>query len=142
MKYHSIDIQLRFYEFDSYGIVNNMFCYSWFELGRFALSEHIGLSRQFLSTGYEFVVLSNQAQYLKSIKKGNKISCKTCIGNITGTKISFLHKVVDSVNGCVYINGSSTTVLISNGKLILKFPPTISDLINSYVGNEQGGFPK
>lgn len=139
MKYSCINIQPRFYEFDTYGIVNNMFYYSWFELGRLRIAQQAELDNCINSTEYKFVVLKSSAEYLFPVRPNDEIACESCIKQVVGSKLVFQHSIVNKINGRKYAEGSSEVAVVKNDKLLLKLPKEINEKINNYIVNIQKG---
>ena len=140
LRWLSIPIEVRFYEVDSYNIVNNMYYLSWFEMGRFAIAEKAGLLvDRFREELLAFVVLEAKVRYFKPVTFVTKIECQSCISKVEKSRIKFLHKIVNSVTKEIMAEGETTVVLTRNGTLLLDMPEWVKFKINRYISEFQGG---
>ncbi len=143
MKWVAVPIEPRFYEIDSYQIVNNMFYLSWFEMGRFAVAEKAGLvCDSFNDEGLAFVVKHIDIDYKRPVTFRDRVVCESVIASRTGSKLAFAHRVRNAVNNEVCTEGHTEVVLLKNAKMQLSMPGWIDDCITRYLAEYQKGFPR
>ncbi|WP_304224601.1 thioesterase family protein [Gracilinema caldarium] len=142
MKWVVIPIEPRFYEIDSYQIVNNMFYLSWFEMGRFAVAEKAGLiCDRFHDEGLSFVVKHIDIEYKKSVLFRDKIKCETIISLWTAAKLVFNHRIRNAINNEIHSEGHSEVILLKKSKMQLNMPVWVEECINKYLNDYQEGLP-
>ncbi|MCX7655965.1 MAG: acyl-CoA thioesterase [Treponemataceae bacterium] len=140
MKGIVISVEPRFYEVDSYQVVNNMFYLSWFEMGRFSVAEKAGLiCERFKNEGLAFLVSHIDIYYKKPVVFRDKICCQTTIKSKIGAKLVFKHIIKKVTSHEVCSEGISEVVLMKNYKMQIKMPEWIDLCIARYIGEYQNG---
>ncbi|MBN2353009.1 MAG: acyl-CoA thioesterase [Spirochaetales bacterium] len=142
MKWLPSPIQIRFYEVDSYRIVNNMYYLSWFELGRFAVAEKAGIAcPRFEDENLAFVVSSVKVEYRKPVRFGQAVCCESLIAAVTASKIGFSHRIRNTGNGELHASGVSEVICVKDAKMLLKLPAWVEKRVREYLLKFQGGIP-
>ena len=135
-------LEPRFFEVDSYKIVNNMFYLSWFEMGRFAIAERVGLLvPRFAEENLGFVVTRSEVLYKKPVTFGTKIRSQGRIRTVEASRLVFDHRISALRSSVVYAQGTTEVVCVRDGKLLMRLPDWVQDLIIKFIKDVQGGFP-
>jgi YbgC/YbaW family acyl-CoA thioester hydrolase len=140
MVWSKVEIQPRFYEVDSYQIVNNMYYLAWCDIGRFNIAKTAGLIiPRFYEEGIMFVVSEANIQYKKSVHFWDTVKVETIIIPTGSSKLQFKHKI-KLVNGNMEAaRAESATICIRNGQLIPALPEWVHEKIENYVTDVQKG---
>jgi len=135
------EIEPRFYEIDSYGIVNHMFYISWCELARLKISKDAGLLIPKLYDEVIMFVVSNiQMNYIHAINFWeNSIIIESVISEVKASKLIFKHRIKSGKTKIEMAYGESSIVCLRSGKMLLSFPGWISERIDNYIKNIQKG---
>lgn len=142
-RWTEIETSPRFFEVDSYRIVNNMFYISWFEMGRFAVAEKAGLVvPRFEEEGLGFVVTRTEITYRKPVVFSMRVLIGTRIFMNEASRLVFQHRISSVKTRMVCAEGTTEVACIKGGKLLVKLPPWVQDCLNTYIKDVQGGLPK
>ncbi|MCX7656086.1 acyl-CoA thioesterase [Treponema sp. J25] len=143
MNWMTIPIAIRFYEVDSYRIVNNMFYLAWFEMGRFAIAEKAGIvSDRFEKENLRFVVKHIEVEYLRPVYFKDRVVCESSICSVVGSKIDFLHIIRNEINKEIHTKGRTEVILLKDNKMQIHMPEWIKQCIDIYLEHYQKGLPK
>ncbi len=136
-------LEPRFFEVDSYKIVNNMFYLSWFEMGRFAIAERAGLCvPRFEAEDLGFVVTRSEVHYKKPVTFGTKVRSQGRIRAVEASRLIFEHRISALKSPAVYAQGTTEVACVRDGKLLMRLPDWVQDLITTFIKDVQGGFPQ
>ena len=142
MEWVKFNLAPRFYEIDSYNMVNHMFYLSWFEMGRFAVAEKAGiLSPRFKEEGFMFVVSEVNISYKKPVGFLDKVIVETALLPAKACKLVFRHRIRSMIDKSIFCEGTTATVCVQQGKMTLKLPEWIDTSIRNYIENIQKGYP-
>lgn len=122
----SIDIEIfpRFFEVDSFGVVNHAFYFSWFELSRFAYFKSKNITFQELEKeNILFMVIEARVKYKKSVKFGEKVIVKAVMEDIKGPFVLFKHYVEKDKE--IVAEGEVKIGCVKDGKLVRSIPENI-----------------
>lgn len=94
MKKVETKVQVRYAETDQMGVVYHANYLVWFELGRTAFLEALGLSYAELEQeGYLSPVLDIQASYLSPARYGDEVTVTTWLEAYDGLRITYCYQV-------------------------------------------------
>jgi acyl-CoA thioester hydrolase len=140
VKWSEIQLEPRFYEIDSYNIVNNMFYLSWFEMGRFEIARQAGLiCPQFQNQNLMFAVVEAHVYYKKPIALFTAVVVESMIQKIAGSKIFFAHRIRNKKTNVLLADGQTCVICLRDRKMLIKLPGWIEEKITGYIEHYQGG---
>jgi acyl-CoA thioester hydrolase len=140
VKWSEIQLEPRFYEIDSYNIVNNMFYLSWFEMGRFEIARQAGLiCPQFQNENVMFAVVEAHVYYRKPIALFTTVIVESMIQKIAGSKIHFAHRIRNKKTNVLLAKGQTCVICLRDRKMLVKLPVWIEEKITGYIEDYQGG---
>lgn len=92
-----LDIEVRDYECDIEGIVNNSVYMNYLEHARHKALNELGLNfKELVNNGIKFLVYKVEINYLKPLKAGDKIVVASNLSVISSLKILFAQNIYDS----------------------------------------------
>ncbi|WP_067843671.1 acyl-CoA thioesterase [Amphibacillus sediminis] len=105
-------IQVRYQETDQMGVVYHANYLVWFEIGRTALIEHLGLSyAEMEQAGVVSPVTHVEIDYLKPIRYGQPAYVKTWLEHYDGLRTSYRYQVIDQEEQ-VAVSGRTDHVVV------------------------------
>ncbi len=111
MKVFNFDFQVRGYELDSFGHVNNAVYVNYYEQARWVIMEHLGLLSYFKESGHFLVVVKAQLKYIDELHLLEKGIVKTVFyteGFFVIFKQEIINKAGKKVNTatfkCLFVN--------------------------------------
>ncbi len=94
---HETRFSVRYAETDQMKFVHHSNYIVWFEMGRLALMESVGVSYVELERqGYLLPVLEAGARYLKPARFGDELTMKTAISERPRAKIKFKYQIFNA----------------------------------------------
>lgn len=130
MRWCSVDISPRFFEVDSYQMVNNMFYLSWFEMGRFAIAQKAGIvCPRFLQEKLAFVVSRAEVLYRKPVALTDTVTCESIIEKAAASRLVFRHRILNRGNHGLHAEGTTEVVCTRDGRMLLKLPAWIVEAV-------------
>lgn len=135
-----VEISPRFYEIDSYGVVNHMFFLGWFEMGRFEVARRAQLlEKELVEKGIFFLVSGIRVKYIEPVTFLDEIELYTSLFYNSVGKLLFLHFGRKKFSGVPVVKAISEVVCMVNGKVAFKMPHFIDEKLMRYIEKFQGG---
>jgi acyl-CoA thioester hydrolase len=119
MKDHhfEIELQVRDYECDIQGIVNNAVYQNYLEHCRHKFLNHIGLDfAQLHNDGIDAVVIRSELDYKFPLRPGDDFLVSLKIGKQGKLRIIFIQQIIRKKDEKVMVNARITTVLTKNNR--------------------------
>jgi acyl-CoA thioester hydrolase len=119
MKDHNfeIELQVRDYECDIQGIVNNAVYQNYLEHCRHKFLNHIGLDfSQLHNDGIDAVVIRSELDYKFPLRPGDDFLVSLKIGKQGKLRIIFIQQIIRKKDEKVMVNARITTVLTKNNR--------------------------
>ncbi len=122
---YKTEVNVRFSEVDSMGIVWHGNFIRYFEDGREAFGKKHGISyMEMYEKGYMVPLVSVDCQYKKYVRYGETLRVETQFINQMAAKIVYQYKVFQKDSGDLVAEGESVQVFVTReGELVLTNPP-------------------
>ncbi len=144
------EAQVRFSDFTKGGRLQHSMCLMYFEKSRFKVSELSGitavLKRDHNGSEPAFVVTRADIDYKMPVKITDgeltrKLLVRTRLIDPVISKLGFLHRLVDARTGRVLIEAKIDTVVLFDGKMVMKFSDDAHECLRRYLAlsNQQEG---
>jgi len=132
MKYHEIEIRVRFNEVDQWGIVWHGHYISYFEMGRVDLARRFDLTpADFVKMGYTAPVVELKCNYKEPARDDEELIIRTTLERPTKAALTFKHQILRKKDKKLLVEGETTQVLLDKkGELVLVIPEEIEKKIN------------
>jgi len=116
--YHfELEMQVRDYECDIQGIVNNSVYQNYLEHTRHKFLNHVGLDFAKLhDDGIDAVVIKAELEYKFPLRPGDDFLVRLKIGKQGRLRIVFLQEVIRKADEKLMVKGRITSVLTKNGR--------------------------
>ncbi|WP_319589464.1 acyl-CoA thioesterase [uncultured Draconibacterium sp.] len=116
--YHfELEMQVRDYECDIQGIVNNAVYQNYLEHTRHKFLNHVGLDFAKLhDEGIDAVVIKAELEYKFPLRPGDDFLVRLKIGKQGRLRIVFLQEVIRKADEKLMVKGRITSVLTRNGR--------------------------
>ncbi|QIA09220.1 acyl-CoA thioesterase [Draconibacterium halophilum] len=112
-----LEMQVRDYECDIQGIVNNAVYQNYLEHTRHKFLNHVGLDfAQLHDDGIDAVVIKAELEYKFPLRPGDDFLVRLKIGKQGRLRIVFLQEVIRKSDEKLMVRGRITSVLTKNGR--------------------------
>lgn len=120
MKY-SYKTEVRGYELDSYGHVNNAVYVSYTEQARWEILKNAGLLKSFLDRNLLLVVTETNIRYMRELKLFDKIEITTNI-KFEAPYLVFIHDILNLTGNLKAAKAEVKTLLIDKNRIPQDIP--------------------
>jgi len=127
MKY-SYKTEVRGYELDSYGHVNNAVYLSYTEQARWEILRNAGLLKSFLNKNLLLVVTETNIRYMRELELFDKIEILTTI-KIESPYLVFNHDILNLTDSTKAAKAEVKTLLIDKDRIPQDIPEELLSLI-------------
>lgn len=115
--HYELEMQVRDYECDIQGIVNNAVYQNYLEHTRHKFLNHVGLDFAKLhDDGIDAVVIKAELEYKFPLRPGDDFLVRLKIGKQGRLRIVFLQEIVRKADEKLMVKGRITSVLTRNGR--------------------------
>lgn len=136
------EAQVRFSDFTKGGKLQHSRCLMYFEKSRFRVSELSGITdvlrQDFIGSEPAFVVTRADIDYIKPVRIvdaefSRKLLVRTRLVFPVISKLAFIHQLVDAKTGQILIEAKVDTVVLLDGKMVMKFSDSAHECLNRYM---------
>lgn len=120
----SIDFEVRDYELDQYGVVNNAVYQNYLEHARHRFLHQIGIDpAEVASSGNSLALSEITVKYLSPLRSGEAFHVDVVIGEISGVRVVFLQKLFAAGENRPVLDAKAVAVFLNyNGRPIRVTP--------------------
>lgn len=114
---HEIQLEVRDYELDLQGIVNNSVYQNYLEHARHKFMQTKGLDFNALHLeGWDPVVVRAELDYQSSLKSGDEFTIRSRVELQGKLRFIFIQEIVRSLDGSVCVSARITATTLKNGR--------------------------
>jgi acyl-CoA thioester hydrolase len=122
------DIDVRFAETDSMGVVHHANYVVWFEVGRVAWMAAAGMPYvEIAASGHHFAVTGIQAAYRAPLRFGDTVRITTRLVELRSRQVKFAYELRNRANDGVIATGVSEHICVDLAGRMAKIPIFIAD---------------
>jgi len=125
---HSYKTEVRGYELDSYGHVNNAVYVSYTEQARWEILKNINLLNSFLDRNLLLVVTETNIRYMRELKLFDKIEITTNI-KFEAPYLVFIHDILNLTDNLKAAKAEVKTLLIDQDRIPQDIPAELLSIV-------------
>ena len=134
-----LDITVRFAETDAMGIVHHSNYVIWFEAGRIAWMDAVGMPySEVAAGGNHFSVVGVQVEYRSPSRFGDTVRVFTRVTELRSRKVSFAYEVRNIANDQLLVSGGSQHICVDLDGRMAKIPQSVLERLQAGIVIDAG----
>ena len=130
----SIDFEVRDYELDQYGVVNNAVYQNYLEHARHRFLHLIGIDpAEVASSGNSLALSEITVNYLSPLRSGETFHVDVEIGEISGVRVVFLQKIYAVGENRPVLDAKAVAVFLNNNGRPIRVTPEQREAFTPYL---------
>ncbi len=129
-----LDITVRFAETDAMGIVHHSNYVIWFEAGRIAWMDAVGMPySEVAEGGNHFSVTGIQVEYRSPSRYGDTVRVLTRLTELRSRKVSFAYEIRSVDDSRLLVSGASQHICVDLEGCMAKIPASVFQRLNAGI---------
>ena len=125
---HCFKTEVRGYEIDSYGHLNNAVYISYTEQARWEILKNVGLLKSFIEKNLLLVVTETNIRYMRELKLFDKVEITTIIKH-EAPYLVFYHNILNVTNNIKAAKAEVRTLLIDKDRIPQDIPKDLLSIV-------------
>ena len=120
------EINVRFAETDAMGVVHHGTYILWFEVGRVAWMDAVGMPyTEVAQSGHHFAVTGIHAKYRASCVFGDTVRIDTWCSKLRSRQVSFCYELRNVIDQTLLVTGSSEHICVDENGNMAQMPSEV-----------------
>ena len=135
----SLDLPVRFAETDAMGVVHHSVYVIWFEIGRVAWMDAVGMPyAEVAAGGNHFAVTGIDATYRSPARFGDLVRVETRPTRLRSRQVHFAYQVHHALGGELLATGASRHICVSDSGQMAQIPQQVMTRLQTGINRLVG----
>ncbi|KAG9152246.1 hypothetical protein Leryth_027410 [Lithospermum erythrorhizon] len=131
--WHEIELAVREYELDQYGVVNNGVYSNYCQIAHCELLKRMDITSYGIDSGEALALSELSLKFISPLKSGDRFLIRVKISSMTGARLSFQEHIIKLPNEQAILEANATAVWLDTNYRPVRLPREVRSKVNRFI---------